>query len=112
MTALHLQRVSHLTRLSASEGLKKGLPALKLILTTESELDSLVDYIRALSEGLKLPSVNVDDSERKQEVSVSKGEPIRVDVSSMPLPKPPAPRRIDEAKGNCPITTCFVIPVD
>lgn len=77
----------------ASEGLKKGLPALKLILTTESELDSLVDYIRALSEGLKVPPVNVDDSERKQEASASKSETIRVDIPSMPTPKPPAPRR-------------------
>jgi hypothetical protein len=35
----------------ASEGLKKGLPALKIILTTERELDELVGYIRALAAG-------------------------------------------------------------
>jgi hypothetical protein len=77
----------------ASEGLKKGLPALKLILTTGRELDELVDYIRALAAGQKLPSVSVDASELKQDTGAGKGEPIRVDVSSMPAPKPPAPRR-------------------
>lgn len=77
----------------ASAGLKKGLPALKLILATEQELDQLVEYIRALAEGLDLPSVSVDVSERATEMSASNSEPIRVDVSSMPTPKPPAPRR-------------------
>lgn len=77
----------------ASEGLKKGLPALKLILTTKRELDHLVDYIRALAEGRKLLSVGVDESERTQDTITSKGEPVRVDVSKMPLPKPLAPRR-------------------
>ncbi|KEZ64697.1 HNH endonuclease [Pseudomonas amygdali pv. tabaci str. ATCC 11528] len=77
----------------ASQGLKKGMPALKLILTTERELDDLVDYIRALAKGHKLPSVRVDAYEFKQVTGEAKGEPIRVNVSSMPAPKPPAARR-------------------
>jgi hypothetical protein len=77
----------------ASEGLKKGLPALKLVLTTERELAELMDYIRALAAGHKLPSVSVDTSELKQANDDVRAEPIRIDVSSMPAPKPPAPKR-------------------
>ncbi len=77
----------------ASKGLQKSLPALKLILTTEREFDDLVDYIRALAEGKKLPPVSAHASERTQDPGAAKGEPIRVDVSNMPAPKPPAPRR-------------------
>ncbi|KAA8696734.1 TerF-like protein [Pseudomonas caricapapayae] len=77
----------------ASEGLKKGLPALKFILTTDRELNDLVEYIRALTAGNELASASADTSKLEQPSHDAKREPIRVDVSSMPAPKPPAPRR-------------------
>lgn len=45
-----------------SPGLKKGLPALKLIIKSESELIDSISYIKALRNSTALPEINADRS--------------------------------------------------
>lgn len=68
-----------------SPGLGKGSPALKLIVHSESELQHVIRYAKAMSLSLPLPEIKRD--------VVEPGEPIRVDTSSMPQAKKVAPRR-------------------
>jgi hypothetical protein len=68
-----------------SPGLRKGLPALKLIVRTESELGDTVKYIRARRDSLP-------PSEIKQSPLERDAQPVPVDVSSMP-PVEEAPLR-------------------
>jgi len=69
-----------------SPGLGRGLPALKLIVHTESELSDTVAYIRALRDSLPLPEVKLDPVEES-------AQSIAVDVSRMPPVKEQPPRR-------------------
>ncbi|MGH8418154.1 MAG: HNH endonuclease [Pseudomonas sp.] len=77
----------------ASAGLKKGEPALKVVLKSATEADDLVAYIRALSLKLILPPVKATAQSNNQPKSFDGKALVRVDASIMPIPKPPAPRR-------------------
>lgn len=57
----------------ASPGLKKGLPALKLLVTSEAELIDTVAYIRAFRDALPLPEIRSQSAERY--VSLQMGAP-------------------------------------
>lgn len=70
----------------ASPGLKCGLPALKLIVKTDSELDGTVEYIKAMRNSLPLPEV-------KSTVMESDAHPPTVNISAMPVVETPKPRR-------------------
>jgi len=69
-----------------SPGLGRGLPALKLIIRTESELCDTLEYIRALRDSLPLPEIRPNQIEEN-------AQPIQVDVSRMPLAEEKPPRR-------------------
>lgn len=77
----------------ASSGLEKGQPVLKLFLTSETELNSVIGYIQALSLEITLPPVHATPAPSTGAPEVFNSERMRVDVSSMPSPKPPAPKR-------------------
>lgn len=68
-----------------SPGLGKGSPALKFIVQSETELQATAEYAKAMSKSMPLPEVNSDIEEP--------GEPVIVDVASMPRAKKVAPRR-------------------
>lgn len=79
-------------------GLEKGKPALKLVVRTAQELDDVVSYIRALVSSAPLPVVKASPVAKAvpAETPASPEEaaaPVRVDVSAMPRPKEPKPRR-------------------
>jgi len=76
----------------ASLGLKKGLPALKLRITSDAELDDLIQYIKAFKEHEPLPDIKSQPNESEIEV-VDEMNLIRIDTSIMPKPKPMKPRR-------------------
>ncbi|UZE14319.1 HNH endonuclease [Pseudomonas sp. B21-053] len=77
----------------ASAGLEKGQPALKLILSSDAELNDVVSYIKAFAAKATLPSVSAAPV-LTTSIEVS-GEGMRfpVDINGMPAPKPVAPRR-------------------
>lgn len=82
----------------ASPGLEKGKPALKLLLKTEQELEDIVPYLRALKTSAPLPRVEARPVievvlAQPSEQADENGAPIRVDVSAMPPPRAPKPRR-------------------
>src|SRR5699024_5527129 len=59
-----------------SPGLRRGLPALKLVVKGESELADTVTYIKALRDSAPVPGVT--------QRSIEKDIPVPVDVASMP----------------------------
>ncbi|WP_250501610.1 HNH endonuclease [Caballeronia sp. AZ7_KS35] len=69
----------------ASPGLKRGQPALKLHVRTESEADGFIAFTKALRDSLPLPEVTreVEDFE----------SPVKIDASNMPKTPEPRPRR-------------------
>lgn len=76
----------------ASPGLKKGNPALKLIVTSDQELDDLVAYINAFKAFAPLPQLKASTTPEEHEPVTAEGL-IPVDVSKMPNAKPVKPRR-------------------
>jgi hypothetical protein len=69
----------------ASSGLHRGEPALKLIIRTERELDSVVKYVRAMTASAPLPPIPADASARPLAVIV--------DSRDMPPAAPMKPKR-------------------
>lgn len=69
----------------ASPGLRRGLPALKLVVKAESELADTVSYIKAFRDSAPLPEVASESVEREA--------PVPVDVASMPHAKQLPTRR-------------------
>ncbi|WP_323906081.1 HNH endonuclease [Aeromonas veronii] len=76
-----------------SPGLGKGKPALKLIITSTEELDDLIAYINAFKSFQPLPDFKAKPRQNLQPEPVTDESLIRVDISSMPIPKPVKPRR-------------------
>lgn len=76
-----------------SPGLKRGNPALKLIITSTEELNDLIAYIDALKSFQPLPNFKANPSQKSQPAPATEESLIRVDTSSMPNPKPIKPRR-------------------
>lgn len=70
----------------ASPGLSRGLPALKLVIHNETEVEGIVEYIRALRDSKPLPEIKAHQTETFT-------QPIPVDISDMPPPAAPKPRR-------------------
>ncbi len=68
-----------------SPGLGRGLPALKLFIRTESELNDTVAYIKAFRDVLPLPEFKSEYSELQL--------PVKVDVARMPSTKERTQRR-------------------
>jgi len=66
-------------------GLGRGLPALKLAVKTESELDDTISFIKAFRDSLPLPDIKSQPAEQEA--------PIPVDVSRMPVVKNQPVRR-------------------
>lgn len=77
----------------ASAGLEKGKPVLKLILRSDAELNDVVAFIKAFAAKAALPAVSVSARPTAVNDVSTKGELIPVDLKSMPIPKPVAPRR-------------------
>ena len=73
----------------ASVGLEKGKPALKLIITNLQELEDVILYIHAFKAFNTLSELKSN----KHIDPITKDNLIRVDVSSMPIPKPKKSRR-------------------
>lgn len=69
----------------ASPGLRRGLPALKLVVKTESELADTISYIKAFRDSAPLPEVAPQPVEREA--------PVPADVASMPRAKQLPARR-------------------
>jgi len=69
-----------------SPGLTRGLPALKLVVRSGSELEDTVQYIRALRDSHPLPKVTPKPMIESKDV-------ILVDVSTMPSVEKERPRR-------------------
>jgi hypothetical protein len=69
----------------ASPGLRKGLPALKLFIRTESELRDTISFIKAFSESLPLGEINRQPDDPQA--------PIVIDVARMPIVKEQPKRR-------------------
>ena len=74
----------------ASSGLEKGKPALKLIVTSDKELDGLIEFIRAFKNFAPLPELpsNPDHSATPELIDES---PVPVDADSMPKAEPVKP---------------------
>lgn len=76
----------------ASSGLERGKPALKLFVTSDKELNGLIEFINAFKNSAPLP-----DIPSNPEISVSEspvGESrVPVDTNSMPKAEPIKPRR-------------------
>ena len=68
-----------------SPGLKKGNPALKIIVRSEQELEDTLSYAQAMRDSMPLPEVKKD--------MVESSSPMAVDVASMPRPEKVARRR-------------------
>lgn len=66
-------------------GLARGLPALKLAVKTQTELDDLIAFIKAFRDQLPLPAVNPARD--------APSSPTSVDISSMPTPSERVVRR-------------------
>lgn len=76
-----------------SSGLERGKPALKLIVTSDQELDDLISYIKAFKTFAPLPEFKSSPVKQEEAEPVSPENLVRVDVSSMPKPAPIKPRR-------------------
>ncbi|SLM28482.1 Stress protein (modular protein) [Desulfamplus magnetovallimortis] len=76
-----------------SPGLERGRPALKLIVTSDEELDDLISYIKAFKTFGPLPEFKAIPSPEESTEPVSEDSLIRVDIAAMPKPKPKKPRR-------------------
>lgn len=76
----------------ASPGLKRGSPALKLIITSNQELVDLVAYVNAFKIFAPLPKLQSTPATGTKGFDTKDGL-IPVDVSKMPQPKPVKPRR-------------------
>jgi hypothetical protein len=83
----------------ASKGLEKGLPALKLILRSDVELNDALAYIKAFAAKTTLPSVMATHRPTAPSGANVEGALILVDMKNMPVPKPVAPRREAIPKG-------------
>ncbi len=76
-----------------SPGLERGKPALKLIVTSEQELEALIKYVIAFKAFAPLPKLE-SNPELPEGYEASTNEDLMPgDVSSMPKPKPIKPRR-------------------
>lgn len=71
-----------------SPGLERGKPALKLILRTDQELEETVAYINAFKRFAPVPEIKATPV-----IGGNDSRLIPVDVSSMPKPLEPKPRR-------------------
>ncbi len=69
----------------ASPGLGRGLPALKLFVKTEAELDDTISFIKAFRDSLPLPHITSQPAEPQA--------PVSVDISRMPPVKEKFARR-------------------
>lgn len=75
-----------------SPGLSRGLPALKLVVTSPQELEDLISYIKAFQSFAPLPELKANPEVEEHEL-VTEESLIRVDESAMPKAKPIKPRR-------------------
>lgn len=73
----------------AAPGLKKGLPAMRLTVSTEKELDRALAYIKAMQALRPLPEVKADEA---KSLPVER-RVTNTSIESLPTPKPLAPRR-------------------
>ena len=69
----------------ASPGLKRGLPAIKLIIKSESELNDSISYIKAFRDEMPLPEVIALRNDPQT--------PLAVNIDTMPLIKEQPKRR-------------------
>lgn len=76
-----------------SPGLERGRPALKLIVTSNEELDDLISYINAFKVFAPLPEFKASPLIDESPEPVTEDSLVRVDISAMPKPKPVKPRR-------------------
>ena len=80
-------------------GLKRGEPALKLTIRNLSELNGVVDYIRAMSSNIGLPEVKAQTEPEPLTVleapadHCSPNKPTIIDPALMPRVEPVKPRR-------------------
>jgi hypothetical protein len=72
-------------------GLELGQPALRVTIRTPSELDAVIDYMRALSSARVLREPQIFGQMTDQIPAPQAGEPI--EVHQMPKPEPLKPRR-------------------
>jgi hypothetical protein len=70
-------------------GLKKGLPAMRLTVSSQTELDQAIAYIKAMQELRPLPEVKADEASRLAFERLN----TSTSIESLPTPKPVAPRR-------------------
>ncbi|MAT49764.1 MAG: HNH endonuclease [Porticoccaceae bacterium] len=76
-----------------SPGLERGRPALKLIVTSDEEMNDLIAYIKAFKEFRPLPDLKANPSTEISSELDANDSMIRVDTAAMPSPKPIKPRR-------------------
>lgn len=68
-----------------SPGLERGLPVLKLVVKTESELEDVISFIKAFRDSMPLPEIKAQPAEPQV--------PVAFDISRMPAVKDRLPRR-------------------
>jgi len=75
-----------------SRGLGRGLPALKLVVTSQQELEDLILYIKAFELFAPLPELKANPEVEEYEL-ITKESLVRADESIMPKTQPVKPRR-------------------